>query len=301
MKYAQLLIGLLIGTALGGSVVASTGAPIFGGASATAMDAEAVKQIVRETISQEPKLILDSVQKFQQDEMKKSQQSANEMLKDREIQKALYENPDSAVAGNKEAKRTVVEFFDYNCGVCKMMFKSIDELLKKDKNVRVIFHEYPIFGPVSDTNTKLGFAVWRLYPEKYYDFHTKVMTHEGRVDEKTVLEIAGALGMNTTKIKAESDKKEVADLLTASRELGGKLHVQGTPTLVIGDEIIPHAIDLNEVESRLGATESSTKGSAAPTEKPAEAKPSEASPKKAIAKPAVDGAKNEESGSSEEE
>lgn len=283
MKYAQLVIGLLIGTALGGAVVASTGASMPG-EGASGLDKDAIKQIVRDTIMDEPKLILDSVQKYQQDEQKRALQGANDLLKDAAIQKALYEDPNAAVVGNKDAKRTIVEFFDYNCGVCKMMFKSIDELLKKDKNVRVIFHEYPIFGPISDTNSKLGFAVWRLYPEKYFDFHRKVMTHEGRVDEKIVLEIATGLGMNATKIKAESEKKEIADLLTANRELGSKLRIQGTPTLVVGDEIIPHAVDLSELESRLGASGS----------KPSDEKPSEDAPKKSKEKPAGD----EESGDS---
>ncbi len=250
MKYAQLLIGLLIGTALGSSVVASTGAPLIG--SGGGADKDAIKQIVRDTIMEEPKLILDSVQKFQESEQKKALQGANDALKDSEIQKALYEDPNAAIAGNKDAKRTVVEFFDYNCGVCKMMFKNIDELIKKDKDVRVIFHEYPIFGPVSDTNSKLGFAVWRLYPEKYYDFHSKVMTHEGgRVDEKAMLAIASDLGMNADKIKSESQKEEIQKLLEANRELGNKLQIRGTPTLVIGDEIVPHAIALDELESRL--------------------------------------------------
>ncbi len=65
MKYAQLIMGLLIGTALGGTVVASTGVAPGGAA-----DPEAIKQIVRDVISQEPKLILDSVQKYQMDAQK---------------------------------------------------------------------------------------------------------------------------------------------------------------------------------------------------------------------------------------
>jgi protein-disulfide isomerase len=257
MKYAQLLIGLLAGTAIGGSVVAGTGMP-SGGA---APDAEAVKQIVRDVIMAEPKLIMDSVQKFQMEEQKKAMQGANEVLKDAAAQKALYDNPNAAVAGNKDSKRTVVEFFDYNCGACKMMFKSIDALLKKDKDVRVIFHEYPIFGPASDTNSKIGLAVWRLSPDKYYDFHVKMMTHEGRVDEKVALGIVKELGMDADKVKAESEKKEVSEAIEANRELGQKLRIQGTPTLVVGEEIVPHALSPEDLEARLNGG------------KPAEAKP----------------------------
>jgi protein-disulfide isomerase len=252
MKYAQLLIGLLAGTALGGSVIAGTGISPSG--SAPLGDAEATKQIVRDVIMNEPKLIIESVQKFQMDEQKKAMQGANEQLKDADVQKALYEDPNAAVVGNKNATRTIIEFFDYNCGACKMMFKSIDELLQKDKDVRVIFHEYPIFGPVSETNSKLGIAVWRLYPDQYLNFHVKMITHEGRVDEKIALDFAKSLGMDTDKIKAESEKPDVAAALDANRQLGEKLGIRGTPTLIVGDEIVPHALSFEELESRLGGT-----------------------------------------------
>lgn len=252
MKYAQLVIGLLVGTALGGSVIAATGAPVTSGG---ATDNEAIKKIVREVIDQEPKLILDSVQKFQIEQQKQQTASASEALKDPAIHEKLYNNPDFASVGPKDAKRTVVEFFDYNCPVCKSQFKSLDALVKKDKSVRVVFVEFPIFGPVSDTNSKLGLAVNRLYPDKYFAFHEMMMgvPGHGPGNNEPTLKFIKELGMDVEKVKAESEKKEVADILIANRELGDKLQVRGTPLLVIGDEIIPHAIDMAELESRLSA------------------------------------------------
>lgn len=247
MKYAQLLIGLLAGTAIGGSVVASTGAaPLSGG---KAVDAEHVKKIVREVIMSEPKLILESVQKFQMDEQKKQMGSANEALKDEKIRAQVFNSP--TAHGSKDSPRVVAEFFDYNCGACKFMFKSIHQLVEKDKNVRVIFHEYPIFGPVSEANSKIGLAVGRLYADKYFDFHAKMMTHEGRVDEKVALGYAKELGMDVEKLKAEAEKKEISDILEANRELGNTLQIQGTPTLAVGDEIVPHAMSFEDLEAKL--------------------------------------------------
>ncbi len=249
MKYAQLIIGLLAGTAIGGTVIASTGAPtsMVGG------DSESIKKIVREVIMAEPKLILDSVQKYQLSQQKQQAAGASEMLKDPTVRNLVFNDPNAAHHGPKDSKRVVVEFFDYNCGACKMTFKSIDALVKKDKTVRVVFHEYPIFGPVSDANSKLGFAVNRLYEDKYYEFHTKLMTHEGRVDEKIILDYAKGLGMDTEKLKAEAAKKEIEDLLLAARELGTTLNIQGTPTLAIGDEIIPHGLSPEDLEARVNA------------------------------------------------
>ena len=77
MKYAQMVMGLLIGTALGGTVIAATGNNVSAGAGAS-LDKEAIKQIVRDTITQEPKLILDSVQKYQDDQHKQEMQTASD-------------------------------------------------------------------------------------------------------------------------------------------------------------------------------------------------------------------------------
>lgn len=77
------------------------------------------------------------------------------------------------------------------------------------------------------------------------------------VDLQAAMDKAGFfapfINYHVEKVKAESEKKEVADILVANRELGDKLQVRGTPLLVIGDEIIPHAVGLEELESRLNA------------------------------------------------
>lgn len=250
MKYAQLLIGLLAGTALGGSVVASTGV----GASNAKMDPEAIKTIVRDVISQEPKLILDSVQKYQIDQQKKEQEGANEVLKDPSVRDQVFNDQNAAYIGPKDAKRTVVQFFDYDCPACKMMYKSIEEVVAKDKGVKIVFREYPIFGPVSDNNSKIGLAVWRLNPDKYYDFYKKMMDIPGhQASEAKTLAVLKDLGLNADKIKAEAAKKEVADEVTANHTLGEKLKIRGTPTLVIGDEIVPHALSPEDLAARLSA------------------------------------------------
>lgn len=251
MKYAQLIIGLLAGTALGGAVVAGTGTPLAG----SSMNDEAVKKIVRQVIADEPQLIMDSVQKYQQEASKKQDAAATGMLKDPAIHDALYNSPNNAFVGQKDSKRTIVEFFDYNCPVCKMQLKGLDSILKKDPSVRIIFIEFPIFGPVSDLNAKLGLAVWRLYPEKYYEFHKKMMSTPGHGpgNNEMTYTFMKDLGMNVEKVKAEAAKKDISDIIDKNRELGTKLHVQGTPMLIVGDETIPHAVETEELQSRLDA------------------------------------------------
>ncbi len=248
MKYAQLIMGLLIGTALGGAVVASTGTTTGGSA-----NKEQIEQIVRETIKNEGGLILEAVQNFQQKQQQQALQGANDALKDAEVQKLIYEDETVAFIGPEDSKKVVVEFFDYNCPACKMQFKALEEIARKDKDIKILFHEYPIFGPQSDRNSAIGLAVFHHYPDKYFAFHTKMMTHEGRVDEKGALDYAKGLGMDVSKITAYADSDAAKKTIADARTIGQKLSIQGTPTLIIGEEIVPHAADANTIEQKLSA------------------------------------------------
>jgi protein-disulfide isomerase len=245
MKYAPFITGLLLGTALGGVVVAATGSEATGG-----INRDQVKEIVRETIREEPQLILDSVRQHQEAEQGQKRAAANEVLKDPEVKKQIFSNAHDAFAGPKDAKHVVVEFFDYNCPACKMQFEMLDKLMAEHKDVKVIFKEYPIFGEVSEANSKIGLAVWALYPEKYLEFHRSMMQGKGRDLEQTYA-ILERLGMDVAKVKAEAGKEKYANIIEEEHKLGAKLGIQGTPTLVIGAEITPHALDLDGLKKAL--------------------------------------------------
>jgi protein-disulfide isomerase len=242
----KLILAVGAGALLGAG--AMTQSNVFGGG----VNEAKVKEIVREVIKSEPKLIIESVQNMQNADMQEKTAKASEALKDKALRLAIYDNANSPFIGPADSDKVVVEFFDYNCPACKMQFKELAKLAKQDPDIKVIFKEYPIFGPQSDTNSKIALAVFKLDPEKYFPFHEKMMSHEGRADEAAALGFAKSLGLDVAKIKAEIAKPEYAEMLQTNRGIGDKLHVQGTPTLIVGDELIPHAVNVTEIEQKLG-------------------------------------------------
>lgn len=246
MKYAQLIIGLLIGTALGGVVVASQG---HAGGSPT-INQDEVRQIVLDTIDNEGGRILQAVQKFQQNQQQAQEQEASKVLEDAEVQKMIFEDDSLPVIGNKDGKHVVAEFFDYNCPVCHMQLKVFNEMLKTDKELKIIFHEFPIFGPESDMNTKIGFGVQKFHPNRYFDFHQKMMSGKGHdLDAAKVVGYLKELGLNVKKIQDYAKSPEADEKLNKARDLAAKLNIRGTPTVVVGKKLIPHAVQQQEMES----------------------------------------------------
>jgi protein-disulfide isomerase len=67
------------------------------------------------------------------------------------------------------------------------------------------------------------------------------MKHNGPIQPDTVFKIAGDVGLDIEKLKADMQAPEVDELIEKNLQLGTAMGVQGTPAFFIGDEAIPGA------------------------------------------------------------
>lgn len=207
-----------------------------------------VEKIVEEVITQKPELIVNAFKTAQQAEMDKQLKQASEIIANSEQE--IFNDPDSPVAGNPKGDVTVVEFFDYNCGYCRHLFKDLNQLLAEDKNVKVVFKEFPILSPTSTLAAKAGIAVHRLDPAKYFAYHQKLMEGSS-VSEEIIYAAAESAGVTKDQLKTEMEKPAVEAALKKNRDLGAKLNVRGTPAMIINREMIPGAIDLADMKAKI--------------------------------------------------
>lgn len=163
----------------------------------------------------------------------------------------LFKDKNSPAIGPDDAKVTLVEFFDYNCGACKIMFNSLDAYLKEDKELRVVFKEYPIFGETSEYPARLAIAVYRTEPEKYFEFHSALMKYQGRVNAEVADGILKKLGLDAEEIKKEAASDDVKKEIDSTHALAKALKATGTPMVVMNEEIIPHALDLDTLREKV--------------------------------------------------
>lgn len=205
---------------------------------------EDVEQIVHDYIVKNPKLILDSVDDYQKSFVEK--RSAEGMKKNKDV---LVNDPNSPEAGNPKGDAVMIEFFDYNCHYCKSALPAVQSLLDKDKNVRVIFKDFPILGPTSETAARWALASNKQ--KKYYEFHTALMNAKEPVSEEMLAKTAKSVGMDADKAKADAASPEVTIQIEKNRALASDLGISGTPAFIIGDFVSRGMISLEEMQKRI--------------------------------------------------
>ncbi|SEQ39543.1 Protein-disulfide isomerase [Devosia sp. YR412] len=162
----------------------------------------------------------------------------------------IFNDPGQVVLGNPDGDVTLVEFFDYNCGYCRNALPDLATLLAEDPNLRVVLKEFPILSNESIDAARVAVLVGDADVD-YWSFHEALFTSRGQVDKQVALAAAGALGLSPIALELDMNSEPVARKIQTSYEIAKALNITGTPTYIIGNEIIPGAIGLDELKSRI--------------------------------------------------
>ena len=138
-----------------------------------------------------------------------------------------------------------MEFFDYRCPYCRRSLAAVRAILEEDANVRFVFKEFPVLGPDSVVASRAAIVAQRQDPGKYMAFHRALMSARGALDKAAVLQIAAEVGLEPERLGAAMDSPEVAAVIDRNYGLAGALGINGTPTFIIGDVLVPGAIDVD--------------------------------------------------------
>lgn len=202
-------------------------------------DKEAIEEIVRNYILENPEIIEEALIKLAENERAKTQQAqiaAVAANKD-----ALYSTASDYAIGPDDAKVTVVEFFDYRCGFCKRSTDWIQDLPEKyDGEVRVVFKELPILSPESEQAALAALAAGKQ--GKYAEMHIGLMELPSNTGFKPadIDKVAKSVGVNVEKMRADMRSTDIQSQLSDMKVLASKLDVNGTPTFFIGDRPVPN-------------------------------------------------------------
>ncbi len=199
-----------------------------------------IGQIVRDYLVQNPDVIVEVLQILQNRQQAAQQQQQQPARVDPAV---VYNEGQDPIIGNPEGSVTVVEFFDYHCPFCKRISTSIAKLVEGDSDVRVVFKEFPVFGDDSVFAARASLA--SMKQGLYHEYHLAMMKNRGRLTERTVMKLAKKVGLDVDQLEEDMDSPEVEATIQENYRLAQRLGIRGTPSFIIGDEIVPGALDIN--------------------------------------------------------
>jgi protein-disulfide isomerase len=204
---------------------------------------------IREYLLENPELMLEVQAALEQkQEDKRNTMALQAVPQNRE---AIYNAPYDLTLGNPNGDVTLVEFFDYNCGYCKRAKADIDELIKADKNLKVILKEFPILGPDSTAAHQVSNAVRNIAPEKYGEFQRELLGSKQRATEDFAMLTAMGLGIEEAALRSSMKEKTQDASVKETYEVAVKLGIQGTPSYVIGNEAVFGAVGIDALKEKI--------------------------------------------------
>jgi protein-disulfide isomerase len=168
---------------------------------------------------------------------------------------ALFNSTRQVVLGNPQGDVTMVEFFDYNCGYCKRALSDMLEMMKADPKLRIVLKEFPVLGEGSVEAARVAVAA-RMQDKagkKYLDFHQKLLNSRGSVGRAQAVEAAKEAGFDMSRLEKDMAGDEPKATIEESFKLADALGLSGTPSYVVGSQVVIGAVGLATLQEKVNA------------------------------------------------
>ena len=198
---------------------------------------------VEETLKNNPKLVVEAMQNYEQIAREEALASAQKMLDDNID--AINNDPNTPVIGNPDGEIVLVEFFDFSCGYCHRLYPALKNIIAKNPNVKVLAKSLSFVSPVSGYAAKAALAAGEQ--GKYAEMYMALFEAKGPMTEESVDAAAQSLGLDMAKYKEDMNSAKINNIMASFSELAGKIQVNGVPTMILNGKLL-QTIDENEIQ-----------------------------------------------------
>ena len=212
-----------------------------------------IERIIKEYLLSHPELMQDVMSELEKRQAVAEAEKHRDAVKEHSA--AIFTSPRQVTLGNPQGDVTVVEFFDYNCGYCKRAMTDMMELMKGDGKIKFVLKEFPVLGEGSVQAAQVAAAV-RMQDKtgkKYLEFHQKLLTGRGQADKTRALAAAKEIGMDVARIEKDIAGDEVKATLEENFKLAEALGLNGTPSYVVGNDVVVGAVGLNTLKEKVNS------------------------------------------------
>jgi len=203
----------------------------------TDAEADAFGAAVRAYLLDNPEVIMEAVAVLEQRQQQEAASSDVDMVA--QYYDQIFHDGFSHESGNPDGAIEIVEFSDYKCGYCKRAYPELLQLVENNPDIRMVVKEYPILGEESILAARAAIAVQITEGDEAYEqFHDTLMRENGPLTELSLPLIAERLGFDSTKMVETMNSSLVTQIIQTNRSLGQQMQVSGTPTYVIGTQML---------------------------------------------------------------
>ncbi len=202
---------------------------------------------IRNYLLDNPEVVRDALLELERRDV--AAQEALQQLAISQYADQIFNSDRDFVTGNLNGDVTLVEYFDYNCGFCRRAMSDLTRLLDEDPDLRVVLKEFPVLGAGSIAAAKVSAAA--INEEQFFEFHKQLMQNPGGADGVTALEIAQEVGMDVARIQTDAEDQTIVDTLTETLQIAQNLGINGTPSYVIGNQMVIGAVGYDELRRRI--------------------------------------------------
>ena len=203
---------------------------------------------IRKFILANPEIILESLKRYEE-KVEADTKIIEQQIIEKELALIATDNT-SYIGGNPNGSITLIEFLDYKCGYCKKAHGQILELINSNPEIRFIVKEFPILGDESMIASKASVAVLLDQGSKVYrTFTEKLLKFNGRITIDSIQNLLKSIGGETEHIQKLMESKAVYNILNSNYNLAKQLKIRGTPTFIIGTEIVRGYKNVEELQN----------------------------------------------------
>ncbi len=200
-------------------------------------------------LQQNPKIIADAMTAYER--FQREEEARILMEKMKQFAPKINDETDLPFVGPKDAKVTVVEFFDFSCGYCKRLSPAMEKIVADNADVKVVFKPVSFVTPVSAYQAKAGIAANKQ--GKFMEYYKAVMNFQGRMTEADIDAIAAQIGLDIDQYKKDLNSPETANILSNVANLARDIEVSGVPTVFVNAQHIS-AIDAGPIQAAIDAS-----------------------------------------------
>lgn len=248
--------------AFGAALVLGAGA-LWGAVPATAQitgqQRGEIEGIIRDYLVKNPEVLRDAL--LELDRRAKSEEEVQRRQAVDRLESQIFNSKHQVVIGNPKGSIALVEFYDYNCGFCKRALSDLVALIKVNPDLRVILKEFPVLSQGSLEAAQVAAAAkLQLPPDRFWAFHQKLMASRGQVAKAQAIAVAKEFNVDMARLNRDIESEDVKAGIQETMQLGEALGINGTPSYVLGKDVVVGAVGQEALQSRIANIRKCGKG-----------------------------------------